>query len=73
MYTDCIIGKDYFFKVVEKIAELVEEKRDYFTELDAAIGDADHGFNLSIGFREISKKMPEWKDKDIKAFLEVLA
>ena len=68
MYTDCIIGKDYFFKVVEKIAELVEEKRDYFTELDAAIGDADHGFNLSIGFREISKKMPEWKDKDIKAF-----
>ena len=35
MYTDCIIGKDYFFKVVEKIAELVEEKRDYFTELDA--------------------------------------
>ncbi len=68
MYTDCILGKDYFYQVIEKIAGLIEEKRDYLTELDAAIGDADHGFNLSIGFREVLKKMPEWKDKDIKGF-----
>jgi len=68
MYTDCILGKDYFYNVIEKIAALIEEKRDYLTELDAAIGDADHGFNLSIGFREVSKKMPEWKDKDLKGF-----
>lgn len=70
MYTDCVMDKEYFFNVIEKIAELVEEKRDYLTELDAAIGDADHGFNLSIGFREVSKKMPEWKDKDIKGFFK---
>lgn len=70
MYKDCTLNKDYFFEVIEKIAELVEEKRDYLTELDAAIGDADHGFNLSIGFREVSKKMPEWKDKDIKGFFK---
>lgn len=68
MYTDCVIGKEYFYKVIEKIAGLIEEKRDYLTELDAAIGDADHGFNMSIGFREVLKKMPEWKDKDIKGF-----
>ena len=41
--------------------------------MDAAIGDADHGFNLSIGFQEVLKKMPEWKDKDIKVSLEVSA
>ncbi|HHY41759.1 MAG TPA: dihydroxyacetone kinase subunit L [Thermoanaerobacterales bacterium] len=68
MYTDCVIGKEYFYEVIEKIAGLIEEKRDYLTELDAAIGDADHGFNMSIGFREVLKKMPEWKDKDIKGF-----
>jgi len=68
MYTDCVIGKNYFYEVIEKIANLIEEKREYLTELDAAIGDADHGFNMSIGFREVLKKMPEWKDKDIKGF-----
>lgn len=68
MYTDCVIGKEYFYEVIEKIAGLIEDKRDYLTELDAAIGDADHGFNMSIGFREVLKKMPEWKDKDIKGF-----
>lgn len=29
--------------------DLVHEHRDYLTELDAAIGDADHGTNLSRG------------------------
>lgn len=68
MYSNCILDKAYFIEVVEKIAALIEEKRDYLTELDAAIGDADHGFNMSIGFREVTKKMPEWNDKDIKFF-----
>ena len=70
MYSDCILGKEYFYEVIEKIAGRIEEKRHYLTELDAAIGDADHGFNLSIGFREVIKKMPEWKDKDLKGFFK---
>jgi dihydroxyacetone kinase-like protein len=68
MYSNCILDKAYFIEVVEKIAALIEEKRDYLTELDAAIGDADHGFNMSIGFREVTKKMSEWNNKDIKFF-----
>ena len=31
----------------------VEEQRDHLTQLDAAIGDADHGTNLSRGFRAV--------------------
>lgn len=31
-------------------AEVIEANRDHLTQLDAAIGDADHGINMSRGF-----------------------
>ena len=34
---------------VRSFAALVAENRDYLTELDAAIGDADHGANMDRG------------------------
>jgi dihydroxyacetone kinase-like protein len=35
---------------VEEIAQAVEAERDHLTQLDAAIGDADHGVNMHRGF-----------------------
>ncbi len=34
-------------------ARAVEEQRDHLTQLDAAIGDADHGINLARGFTAV--------------------
>ena len=34
-------------------ATVIEEQRDHLTQLDAAIGDADHGINLSRGFTAV--------------------
>ena len=34
-------------------AAIIEEQRDHLTQLDAAIGDADHGINLSRGFTAV--------------------
>jgi len=34
-------------------AEVIEANRDHLTQLDAAIGDADHGTNLSRGFTAV--------------------
>jgi phosphoenolpyruvate---glycerone phosphotransferase subunit DhaL len=34
-------------------AEIVEANRDHLTQLDAAIGDADHGTNLARGFTAV--------------------
>jgi len=28
-----------------------EQNKDYLTELDSAIGDADHGINMDRGFK----------------------
>jgi len=36
---------------VRRFAQLVAENRDYLTELDAAIGDADHGSNMDRGMK----------------------
>jgi dihydroxyacetone kinase-like protein len=33
---------------LEEAAASVREQRDYLTQLDAAIGDADHGTNMDL-------------------------
>lgn len=35
---------------VQAIAEAINEQTDYLTQLDSAIGDADHGANMRRGF-----------------------
>lgn len=35
-------------------AEVIEASRDHLTQLDAAIGDADHGINLARGFTAVT-------------------
>ncbi len=35
------------------VARIVDEQRDHLTQLDAAIGDADHGTNLARGFTAV--------------------
>jgi phosphoenolpyruvate---glycerone phosphotransferase subunit DhaL len=38
---------------VAAIAAVVKENTDYLTQLDSAIGDADHGVNLNRGFTAV--------------------
>lgn len=40
-----------------KMDQTVEAHREYLTELDSAIGDADHGINMTRGFRKAVEKM----------------
>jgi dihydroxyacetone kinase-like protein len=39
------------------IAESVKAQRDYLTQLDAAIGDGDHGVNMDRGFDAVTKAL----------------
>jgi dihydroxyacetone kinase-like protein len=40
-------------------AALVAERRDELTELDSAIGDADHGINMDRGMRAVAAKLAD--------------
>src|SRR6476659_1884863 len=42
---------------VETAAVSLHEQRDYLTQLDAAIGDADHGSNMDRGFTAVVEKL----------------
>ncbi len=38
---------------ITSAAEVIQANRDHLTQLDAAIGDADHGINLTRGFTAV--------------------
>ena len=44
---------EVFRSWIAAAAAVIEEQRDHLTQLDAAIGDADHGINLSRGFTAV--------------------
>jgi dihydroxyacetone kinase-like protein len=48
----------FFRSWLAQASAVVEAHRDHLTQLDAAIGDADHGINLSRGFGAIMAALP---------------
>ncbi len=42
---------------ITSAAEVIEANRDHLTQLDAAIGDADHGINLARGFTAVLRAL----------------
>ena len=49
-----------FFRAwITEIAAVVETQRDHLTQLDAAIGDADHGINLARGFDAVEAALAQ--------------
>ncbi len=59
------IARDKVLEWIKASADVLAENRDYLIQLDAAIGDADHGANMDRGFKAVMAKMPEISDKDI--------
>jgi dihydroxyacetone kinase-like protein len=47
---------------LEGSAVAMHDERDYLTQLDAAIGDADHGTNMDRGFASVVAKLGELDD-----------
>ena len=59
------IYRDDVLEWIKACAAVLEQNRDYLTQLDAAIGDADHGANMDRGFKAVKAKMAEMADKDV--------
>jgi dihydroxyacetone kinase-like protein len=45
-----VVDADFVRRWITEAASQIEEQRDFLTQLDAAIGDADHGVNMHRGF-----------------------
>jgi dihydroxyacetone kinase-like protein len=68
-----MVTKEQILQWLQTFAIVVEENKDYLTELDAAIGDADHGINMERGFKKVVTQLPTVADKDIASILKMVS
>jgi dihydroxyacetone kinase-like protein len=64
--------RDQIVSWLEKLSAVLTENRDYLTQLDSAIGDADHGINMKRGIDRVMEKLPSVADKDIGNVLKTV-
>ncbi len=57
------------YECISRIAERIIDNKEYLTELDREIGDADHGVNMARGFQAVLEKVPQDSD-DVGAVLK---
>jgi dihydroxyacetone kinase-like protein len=57
------------YDCLKAIGEKIIENKDFLTELDREIGDADHGVNMARGFQSVIEKVSQ-DDPDIGAALK---
>jgi dihydroxyacetone kinase-like protein len=53
---------DALHAALENVAERLSEEKAYLTDLDSAIGDADHGANMNRGFQTVLEKVDGERD-----------
>lgn len=68
-----MVTKEQIIKWLQSVAIVLEENKEYLTELDAAIGDADHGINMNRGFQKVITQLPTVADKDIGSILKTVS
>ena len=57
------------YDCITRIAQTIIENKDFLTDLDREIGDADHGVNMARGFQAVLEKVPQ-DNADIGAVLK---
>jgi dihydroxyacetone kinase-like protein len=73
---DCAMSEltsDQMITWLERFAALVAEHKDHLTQLDSAIGDADHGANMDRGFKAVLGKKADFQGKDIATVFKTVA
>lgn len=66
-----MITRDDIISWLQCFRQVLAENKNYLTDLDSAIGDADHGVNMDRGFAAVVDKLPTAADKDIGAVLKL--
>jgi dihydroxyacetone kinase-like protein len=66
------LSRDVLIRWMHLFAQSVEANKDYLTELDSAIGDADHGANMHRGMQAVLGKLPSVAESDIGSILKTV-
>ena len=63
---------DDVVRMIRAFAATVSENKEYLTELDSAIGDADHGINMDRGFQAVLAKVDGLPPGDVGALFKAV-
>ena len=63
---------DQVYAWVRAFAAVIAENKEYLTELDSAIGDADHGINMNRGMQAVLAKLEGDSQADVGALLKTV-
>lgn len=64
------ISAEELITVLGEVCDAVEGAKDYLCELDAAIGDGDHGISMARGFRAVKAGLPSKIGEDVSSILK---
>jgi dihydroxyacetone kinase-like protein len=67
------ISRDAVIAWIKTFAGMIAAQKEYLTQLDSAIGDADHGANMDRGFQAVLQKLPAAANQDIGAIFKLVA
>jgi len=59
-----------FLTAINTVKQSIDTNKDFLTNLDGAIGDADHGINMARGFEAVMGKLNAEPDIDLSAGLK---
>ncbi len=62
-----------FTKAMGAMARAIDKNKDFLTDLDRAIGDADHGANMARGFHAVMEKLKQAPPADLPSGLKTVA
>ena len=57
---------------INQVTLVLRENREFLTQLDSPIGDADHGINMDRGFKAVLEKLPTVAAMDIGSILKTV-
>lgn len=60
-------------QALQAMNQTIAQEAQYLTDLDAAIGDGDHGINMKRGFAAVSSKLETETTEDCGAVLKLVA
>ena len=67
------VGKAEVVKWLEVLQQVYAENRQQLTELDSAIGDADHGINMDRGLTAVKAELAAHPPSDIRSVFQSVA
>jgi phosphoenolpyruvate---glycerone phosphotransferase subunit DhaL len=68
-----MISRAQILQWLQIFASEIEQHKEYLTQLDAAIGDADHGINMDRGFKKVMNQLPTVTNQDIGSILKAVS